>query len=116
MLALVHENIEKASNSVIRYNISDVAIKEEKYFGIEITGRVENNTSKDETIDSLKYRIADLQRTIADKEEIIKARDARILELERRIAQINAEDLSHYHFPIGAAEERTNPHNKNILK
>ena len=50
VLALVHENIEKASNSVIRYNISDVAIKEEKYFGIEITGRVENNTSKDETI------------------------------------------------------------------
>lgn len=65
--------------------------------------------SKDETIDSLKSRIADIQRTIADKEEIIKARDARILELERRIAQINAEDLSHYHFPIGAADERTNP-------
>ena len=62
-------------------------------------------TSKDETIDSLKSRIADLQRTIADKEEIIKARDARILELERRIAQINADDLSKYPYIIGAAEE-----------
>ena len=65
--------------------------------------------SKDETIDSLKYRIADLQRTIADKEEIIKARDARILELERRLAQSNADDLSKYPFAIGAADERTNP-------
>ena len=65
--------------------------------------------SKDETIDSLKSRIADLQHTIADKEEIIKARDARILELERRIAQSNADDLSHYHFPIGAAEHSDKP-------
>ena len=63
--------------------------------------------SKDETIDSLKSRIADIQRTIADKEEIIKARDARILELERRIAQINAEDLSKYPFAIGAAEDQS---------
>lgn len=70
--------------------------------------------AKTETIENLKDRIADLQRTIADKEEIIKARDARILELERRIAQSNADDLSHYHFPIGAAEERTNPQHKNV--
>ena len=67
--------------------------------------------AKDETIDSLKSRIADLQRTIADKIEIIKARDARILELERRIAQLNADDLSKYPFTIGAAErnETLNP-------
>lgn len=70
--------------------------------------------SKDETIDSLKSRIADIQRTIADKEEIIKARDARILELERRIAQSNADDLSKYPYTIGVAEERTNPQNKNV--
>ena len=50
VLALVHENIEKASNSVIRYNISDVTIEEDEIFGIEIKGRVENNTSKDESI------------------------------------------------------------------
>ena len=50
VLALVHENIEKASNSVIRYNTSDVTIEEDEIFGIEIKGRVENNTSKDESI------------------------------------------------------------------
>ena len=65
--------------------------------------------SKDETIDSLKSRIADIQRTIADKEEIIKARDARILELERRIAQLNADDLSKYPYTIGVAEHSDKP-------
>ena len=63
-------------------------------------------SAKDETIETLKARIVDLQQTIADKIEIIKARDARILELERRIAQLNADDLSNYHFPIGAADEK----------
>ena len=65
--------------------------------------------AKDETIETLKARIIDLQQTIADKIEIIKARDSSILELERRIAQLNADDFSNYHFPIGAAEHSDKP-------
>ena len=61
--------------------------------------------AKDETIDSLKSRIADLQRTISDKEEIIKAREARIAELERQLAAAATSDLSRYPFAIGAADE-----------
>ena len=61
--------------------------------------------AKDETIDSLKSRIADLQRTISDKEEIIKAREARIAELERQLAAIATSDISRYPFTIGAADE-----------
>ena len=61
-------------------------------------------------------RIAELKDTLSAKEEIIKDREARILELERRIAQSNADDLSKYPYTIGVAEERTNPQNKNILK
>jgi transcriptional regulator with XRE-family HTH domain len=61
--------------------------------------------AKDETIDSLKSRIADLQHTIADKIEIIRARESRILDLERRLAQSNADDLTKYPFAIGAAED-----------
>ena len=61
-------------------------------------------SAKDETIETLKARIVDLQRTIADKEEIIKARESRIIELERRIAQSNADDLSKYPYTIGVAE------------
>lgn len=60
--------------------------------------------AKDETIGTLKARIVDLQRTIDDKVEIIKAREARILELERLIAQSNTDDLSKYPYTIGVAE------------
>ena len=62
--------------------------------------------AKDETIENLKARIADLKDTIADKEEIIKARDARIITLERQLAAATTGDLSRYPFTMGAAEER----------
>ena len=60
--------------------------------------------AKDETIETLKARIVDLQRTIADKESIIRDRDARILTLERQLADATTGDLSRYPFTIGAAE------------
>ena len=60
--------------------------------------------AKDETIETLKARIVDLQRTIADKEEIIKARDALIITLERQLAAATTGDLSRYPFTMGAAE------------
>ena len=65
--------------------------------------------AKDETIGTLKARIVDLQRTIDDKVEIIKAREARILELERLIAQSNTDDLSKYPYTIGVAEHSDKP-------
>ena len=60
--------------------------------------------AKDETIETLKARIVDLQRTIDDKVEIIKARDARIITLERQLAAATTGDISHYPFTVGAAE------------
>ena len=65
--------------------------------------------AKTETIENLKARIADLQRTIADKEEIIKARDTRIATLERQLAAATTGDLSRYPFAIGAAEDNKQP-------
>lgn len=65
--------------------------------------------AKDETIETLKARIAELKDTIATKDEIIKARDARITELEAKIAQYIASDLSHYPYTIGAAEDKHQP-------
>ena len=65
--------------------------------------------AKDETIETLKARIADLKDTIAAKEEIIKARDARIIALERQLAAATTDDLSRYPFTIGAAEDNKQP-------
>jgi plasmid maintenance system antidote protein VapI len=60
--------------------------------------------AKDVTIETLKARIADLQRTISDKEDMIKSRDARIITLERQLAAATTGDLSRYPFTVGAAE------------
>ena len=49
-------------------------------------------------------RIAELKDNIAAKEEIIKARDARIIALERQLAAATTDDLSRYPFTMGAAE------------
>jgi transcriptional regulator with XRE-family HTH domain len=61
-------------------------------------------SAKDETIETLKARIAELKATIADKEDMIKARDARIIYLERQLAAATTGDLSRYPFTVGAAE------------
>ena len=62
--------------------------------------------AKDETIETLKARIVDLQRTIADKVDIIKAREARIVDLERQLAVATTSDITRYPFKVGVAEER----------
>lgn len=62
---------------------------------------------KQSRIESLERTIANLERTVADKDALIRARDSRILDLERRLAQSNADDLSKYPFAIGAAEDQS---------
>ena len=61
--------------------------------------------AKDETIETLKARIVDLQRTIDDKVEIIKARDAHIVDLERQLAVATTSDITRYPFKVGVAED-----------
>ena len=50
-------------------------------------------------------RIAELKQSIADKDAIIRSRDARILELERQLAAATTSDISRYPFGIGTAED-----------
>jgi DNA-binding MarR family transcriptional regulator len=63
----------------------------------------------DETIETLKTLNAALQRTVADKEEIIKARDAEIINLKRQLAAATTGDLSRYPFTMGVAEDNKQP-------
>ena len=55
-------------------------------------------------------RIAELKQTIADKIEIIKERDARILTLERQLAAVSTSDIEHWPFSVGVADESDRPH------
>jgi DNA-binding MarR family transcriptional regulator len=63
----------------------------------------------DETIETLKTLNDALQRTVADKEEIIKARDAEIINLKRQLAAATNGDLSRYPFTMGVAEDNKQP-------
>ena len=80
------------------------------------SAHAETVAALNQQITEKQSHIESLERTIADKDALIRTRDSRILELERRIAQSNADDLSKYPYTIGVAEERTNPQNQNILK
>jgi transcriptional regulator with XRE-family HTH domain len=80
---------------------------------VQLTNRLSDDLKKkeiemEERLAEKDARIADLQRTIADKIEIIKARDARIIVMERQLALANNADLSRYPFTVGVAERESN--------
>lgn len=54
-------------------------------------------------------RIVELKNTIADKDTIIKDREARIVALERQLAAAATSDLDNYPFSVGVADDGTNP-------
>lgn len=54
-------------------------------------------------------RITELKTAIAYNEKIIKARDARIADLERQLAAVRMSDMDNYPFAIGAAEGKEQP-------
>ena len=80
------------------------SLKSEKATLLEVHAR--ELKAKDDLIQSLRDQLAAKDQLITDKDALIRARDSRILELERRIAQLNADDLSKYPFAVGAAEEK----------
>ena len=45
-----HVAIEKPSNDVIRYDLSEISITADTYFGVKVMGRVENKTSEKGTL------------------------------------------------------------------
>ncbi len=53
--AIPHVSVKKATVECIRYSVSDLAISDDTYGGIKITGRAENVTEEDE---SMPYVVA----------------------------------------------------------
>ena len=81
---------------------------------IQLTNRLTDDLKKkeiemEERLAEKDARIAELKDTIAAKEEIIKARDAEIINLKRQLAAATTGDLSRYPFAIGAAEDNKQP-------
>lgn len=78
---------------------------------IQLTNKLTDDLKKkeiemQERLAEKDARIADLQRTIDDKETIIKSLNAKIVELKRKLAATVTSDIEHYPFAIGAAEHQ----------
>lgn len=48
--AILHEDVEEAKVDCIRYEVSEIALKDDQYLGVNVTGRVENTTDEDATL------------------------------------------------------------------
>ena len=86
-------------------NLLEADIKKKE---IEMEERL---ADKETIIREKDARILSLERTISDKETIIREKDARILSLERQLAAARSSDLQNYPFAIGAAEQQNHPKN-----
>ena len=81
---------------------------------VQLTNRLSDDLKKkeiemEERLAEKNVRIAELKDTIAAKEKIIEASEARIIELERKLAAATTGDLSRYPFTMGVAEDNKQP-------
>ena len=81
---------------------------------IQLTNRLTDDLKKkeiemQERLAEKDARIVELKNTIADKDTIIKDREARIVALERQLAAAATSDLDNYPFSVGVADDGTHP-------
>ena len=81
---------------------------------IQLTNRLTDDLKKkeiemQERLAEKDARIVELKNTIADKDTIIKDREARIVALERKLSAYASSDLDNYPFSIGVADDGTHP-------
>ena len=81
---------------------------------IQLTNRLTDDLKKkeiemQERLSEKDARIIELKNTIADKDTIIKDREARIVALERKLSACATSDLDNYPFSVGVADDGTHP-------
>ena len=81
---------------------------------IQLTNRLTDDLKKkeiemQERLAEKDARIVELKNTIADKDTIIKDREARIVALERKLSAYATSDLDNYPFSVGVADDGTHP-------
>ena len=114
--AKLDENIRQAQASIQSQPYIDPSSQQNASISayIQLTNRLSDDLKKkeiemDERLAEKDVRISELKDTIAAQEEIIKAREARIVELERQLAAATTGDLSRYPFTMGVAEDNKQP-------
>jgi transcriptional regulator with XRE-family HTH domain len=81
---------------------------------IQLTNRLTDDLKKkeiemQERLAEKDARIVELKNTIADKDTIIKDREAHIVALERKLSAYATSDLDNYPFSIGVADDGPHP-------
>ena len=81
---------------------------------IQLTNRLTDDLKKkeiemQERLAEKDARIVELKNTIANKDTIIKDREARIIALERKLSAYATSDLDNYPFSVGVADDGTHP-------
>ena len=81
---------------------------------IQLTNRLTDDLKKkeiemQERLAEKDARIVELKNTIADKDTIIKDREARIVALERKLSAYASSDLDNYPFSLGVADDGDRP-------
>ena len=81
---------------------------------IQLTNRLTDDLKKkeiemQERLAEKDARIVELKNTIADKDTIIKDREARIVALERQLTASATSDLDNYPFSVGVADDGPHP-------
>ena len=54
-----HVDVRKATKDVLRYDITDVSITEDTYYGVKVMGRAQNNTNKEGSLDKISAALFD---------------------------------------------------------
>lgn len=62
--AIFHEEVKEAKVDCIRYEISEVAVKDDEFLGVNVTGRVENTTDEDENLPYVAALLFDKDNTL----------------------------------------------------
>ena len=81
---------------------------------IQLTNRLTDDLKKkeiemQERLAEKDARIVELKNTIADKDTIIKDREARIVALDRKLSAYASSDLDNYPFSVGVADDGDRP-------
>ena len=106
---LVKDAMEAKMDAMQNQNESQSALDQSSLINATIAAQMKTIEILEAQAVEKDIRIAELKDTIAAKEEIIKAREARIVALERQLAAATTSDLSHYPFSIGAADGHNLP-------
>lgn len=98
---VTHSDVEKATVDCVRYEVSEVSVKDEQYLGAKVIGRVENTTDEDETMAEVAAILYDADKNLIGVEFTyidgdLAAGDKKAFECSSLRTDLKAADIASY--------------------